>query len=426
MTAIKVTNLSKTFNISGKYERMRLADGILQLFGVKKTSVEKFYALNDISFQVNKGETFGIIGRNGSGKSTLLKILSEVTEPSKGEIEIWGKVASVLEVGIGFHPELTGRENIYLSGNLHNLNRKEIDLYYDEIVEFSGIEKFIETPIKHYSSGMFMRLAFSIVANFNADIFLFDEVFAVGDIPFQKKCMNKIKQLTEQGKTVLIVSHNVTDIAELCSSVICLDNGKIVNSGSIEVVKKYYEEVITGDVKINHAAALESSKTFINKTEEYFNINDQKHNSIRVKELYVSNESRKGATNFYTNDIISINIEYDKLDEGEYDIIFALTCINFTFLVTNMRQSNIYQTLSLEKGTYHAQMQIPANFFNESIIEIGLAIGNNKNELVFSKHDILMIKISCLPEQKEYLNNYQKYIGPLLPKYNWIVNRNSK
>jgi len=423
MTAIKVTNLSKAFNISGKYERMRLTDGILQLFGVKKTSVEKFYALNDISFQVEKGEAFGIIGRNGSGKSTLLKILSEVTEPSKGEIEIWGKVASVLEVGIGFHPELTGRENIYLSGNLHSLNRKEIDLYYDEIVEFSGIEKFIETPVKHYSSGMFMRLAFSIVANFNADIFLFDEVFAVGDISFQKKCMNKIKQLTEQGKTVLIVSHNITDIADLCSSVICLDNGKIINSGSTEVVKKYYEEAITKDAKVNQGSALDTSKVFINKTEEYFDAKAQEGNSIIVKKFYVKNESRQGASDFYTNDAISINIEYEKKDDEEFDIGFFMSSMNFMFFATTLKQSDNYNTQAKVKGTYHAQIQIPTNFFNETIIEVGLAIEDHKNELIFSKHDILMIKISFLPEQKEHFDKRQKYTGPLMPRYNWTINK---
>lgn len=198
------------------------------------------WALKDIFFEVKKGEALGIIGRNGAGKSTLLKVLSRITEPTTGRIQSRGTISSLLEVGTGFHPELTGRENIYLNATILGMKKKEVDDKYDEIVEFSGISKFIDTPVKRYSSGMRVRLAFSVAAHLDPDILIIDEVLAVGDAEFQKKCLRKMEDVSQEGRTVIFVSHNMPAINRLCDRAILIDQGSIVKSGpSTEVVSEY-------------------------------------------------------------------------------------------------------------------------------------------------------------------------------------------
>lgn len=207
---------------------------------VQGDEVEKFWALRDVSFEVKRGERVGIIGRNGAGKSTLLKILSRITEPSKGRIQITGKVASLLEVGTGFQSELTGRENIFLNGAILGMSRREIQSKFDEIVAFSEVERFLDTPVKRYSSGMYMRLAFAVAAHLEPDILIVDEVLAVGDAQFQKKCLSKMDEIGTEGRTVLFVSHNLTAIRNLCNSSIWLQDGQIYQAGpSIEVSESY-------------------------------------------------------------------------------------------------------------------------------------------------------------------------------------------
>ncbi len=198
-------------------------------------SNEKFYALDGVSFEVKKGEAVGIIGKNGAGKSTLLKLVTRITGPTKGTISLNGRVASMLEVGTGFHPELTGRENIYMNGAILGMSKHEIDEKIEEIIEFSEVRQFIDTPVKRYSSGMYVKLAFSVAAHLDADIVIMDEVLAVGDMAFQNKCLTKMRQSAEEeGKTVLYVSHNMNTIRQLCDRVIVLDKGKLIFDGSVE------------------------------------------------------------------------------------------------------------------------------------------------------------------------------------------------
>jgi lipopolysaccharide transport system ATP-binding protein len=199
--------------------------------GEKKPQPEEFWAIKDISFEVHKGDVVGIIGRNGAGKSTLLKILSRITEPTHGRVQIDGRVASLLEVGTGFHVELTGRENIFLNGAILGMNKAEIKRKFDEIVDFSGIEKFIDTPVKRFSSGMQVRLAFAVAAHLEPEILIVDEVLAVGDATFQKKCIGKMQNVSSGGRTVLFVSHNMAALASLCHRAVWLDNGRMVGEG---------------------------------------------------------------------------------------------------------------------------------------------------------------------------------------------------
>jgi len=201
---------------------------------------EEFWALKDVSFEVNQGECVGIIGRNGAGKSTLLKILSRITEPTSGYARLRGRVGCLLEVGTGFHPELTGRENIYLNGAILGMKRVEVARKFDEIVAFAEVEKFIDTPVKHYSSGMYMRLAFSVAAHLEPEILIVDEVLAVGDAEFQKKCLGKMGDVTREGRTVLFVSHNMAAVQNLCSSCIYLQQGRVEHHGDIAIATAQY------------------------------------------------------------------------------------------------------------------------------------------------------------------------------------------
>ncbi len=252
---IEIKNIGKRYNINhhrGGYVALRdvIMYALKSPFTFLKTKVKKiagidtkeeFWALKDINIDIKKGEIIGIIGPNGSGKSTLLKILSQITPPTRGEIKIQGKVGSLLEVGTGFHPELTGRENIFLNGAILGMGRQEVAKKFDRIVEFAGITQFLDTPVKYYSSGMYVRLAFSVAAHMEPDILIVDEVLAVGDAEFQQKCLGKMDEVTKQdGRTILFVSHNLEAIEKLCTRTILLKKGEVIKIGKTEDVIRYY------------------------------------------------------------------------------------------------------------------------------------------------------------------------------------------
>ena len=244
MRVIKVENLSKLYFLGDRHSDS-IRDAIMGLIRGSRLSREKrrMWALRDINFEVNDGESLGIIGANGAGKSTLLKILSRITKPTSGSVEIRGRIGSLLEVGTGFHNELSGRENIYLNGAILGMKRAEIEKRFDEIVAFSEVEKFLDTPVKHYSSGMYLRLAFSVAAHLDPEVLIVDEVLAVGDAAFQRKCLNKMRDVSEAGRTVLFVSHDMTAIARLCSRVLWLDDGRVQSIGEAQtVINEYLQE----------------------------------------------------------------------------------------------------------------------------------------------------------------------------------------
>ena len=246
--AIRVVNLGKRYRLGAQvdtYATLRdvLSRGVARLFGKSRAvaaSPEYIWALKDVSFEVPHGQVIGIIGRNGAGKSTLLKILSRVTEPTEGYAEIYGRVGSLLEVGTGFHPELTGRENIYLNGAILGMRREEIDRKFDQIVAFAELEKFIDTPVKRYSSGMYVRLAFAVAAHLEPEILVVDEVLAVGDAAFQRKSLGRMGEVAQEGRTVLFVSHNMSAILRLTQRAIVLDKGRIVFDGPTPEAVDYY------------------------------------------------------------------------------------------------------------------------------------------------------------------------------------------
>ncbi len=312
MSIIKVENLSKKYIIGhdrnagnacnyksfretlahstrGFYQRLR------HPFSPNKenTELEEFWALKDINFEIKQGERVGIIGRNGAGKSTLLKILSRITEPTTGKITINGRVASLLEVGTGFHPELTGRENIFLNGAVLGMSRMEIKKKFDEIVDFSGVKKFLDTPVKRYSSGMYVRLAFSVAAHLEPEILLVDEVLAVGDTDFQKKCLGKMEDISKEGRTVLFVSHNMVSISLICSKGIFLENGILNFEGNINYSIKHY---------------LNSNKEINNVWENSFINTNYKEAELKRVEIY-SKKNTKNAI-FTHREELNIAIYY--------------------------------------------------------------------------------------------------------------------
>jgi lipopolysaccharide transport system ATP-binding protein len=250
--AIRVRGLGKKYRIGGPQEQYHtFRDAIVN--SVKAPfrklaprsadqSTNEFWAIRDVSFDVHKGDVMGIIGRNGAGKSTLLKILSRITTPTEGEVDMYGRVGSLLEVGTGFHPELTGRDNIFLSGSILGMRKREIEEKFNEIVTFAEIQKFIDTPVKRYSSGMYVRLAFAVAAHLEPEILVVDEVLAVGDAGFQKKCLGKMDEVAKEGRTVLFVSHNMAAVQNLCVQGILMDKGKIVDGGDTQKVIKAYND----------------------------------------------------------------------------------------------------------------------------------------------------------------------------------------
>jgi lipopolysaccharide transport system ATP-binding protein len=266
--AIRVEKLSKLYKIgAAKYRhdtlRDQLAEGLRSLFrrngrlSSAGSHDDFIWALKDVSFEVKRGEVTGIIGRNGAGKSTLLKILSRITEPTTGSADIYGRVGSLLEVGTGFHGELTGRENIYLNAAILGMSKAEIDRKFDDIVDFSGVEKFIDTPVKRYSSGMFVRLAFAVAAHLEPEILIVDEVLAVGDAAFQKKCLRKMEDVARTGRTVLFVSHNMAAVEHLCHTGIMLQDGILSFSGSSKEAVDFYLRSVSGEEQISNSHSVD-------------------------------------------------------------------------------------------------------------------------------------------------------------------------
>ena len=307
---IKVENLSKRYQIGGLdagYVTFRetLAQAIVsplkRLRGKRPATTESFWALKDINFTVQQGEMVGLIGHNGAGKSTLLKVLSRITTPTIGRTEVYGRIGSLLEVGTGFHPDLTGRENVFLNGTILGIGRAEITRRFDEIIEFSGIEQFIDTPVKWYSSGMYLRLAFAVAAHLDTEVLIMDEVLAVGDTAFQQKCMDKMHEIREQGRTILFVSHSMSAVTRLCNRAILFDKGQMVKDGTaLQVVNEYMGESLK-----------------VSSRREWPVLEDAPGNEIvRLREVRVRDESGQTAETIDIRSPTGIEFTFDVLKPG--------------------------------------------------------------------------------------------------------------
>ncbi|MCX6754453.1 MAG: ABC transporter ATP-binding protein [Candidatus Nomurabacteria bacterium] len=409
---ITVKNIGKKYNINhqkGGYITLRdiITNAFKNPFSFLKTKTknilgietkEIFWALKDVNFEVMKGEVIGIIGRNGAGKSTLLKILSQITPPTTGEIRINGTVGSLLEVGTGFHPELTGRENIFLNGAILGMKKKDIAKKFDEIVKFADIEKFLDTPVKYYSSGMYVRLAFSVAAHMDTDILIIDEVLAVGDAEFQKKCLGKMEDITQkEGRTILFVSHDIKAIKQLCNKTIQIGNGQIINFGETEnVVEKYLS--ISNDITLEK---WENNKNEFNN--DYF----------KPEKFYISKEK---------NDELSINLEaiIDKIDNS-LTVGYALYSEDNTLLYWSYQIDGDNTDIpKLQIGRNIIKSIIPVEILNNGRYTIELIGGIHNKEWLFEPNKgnpTLTIEID-----RKFNTSHlwtKKRPGLLAPTINW-------
>lgn len=423
-TVIQVENLSKRYVIGHqKQERYStLRDAIAnsakslkhKIFNSNQKfedpSYEEFWALKDVSFEIKRGDRVGIIGRNGAGKSTLLKILSRITEPTSGRISIKGRVASLLEVGTGFHQELTGRENIFLNGAILGMSRAEIRKKFDEIVDFAEVENFLDTPVKHYSSGMYVRLAFAVAAHLEPEILIVDEVLAVGDIEFQKKCLGKMGDISQKSeKTVLFVSHNMSAIRRLCSRSILIDKGNIKSDGRTYKVLDNY-----------------------------------------LKEFFVSNQSLWIGQDRLGNNLFKLNIVKLRNSLGEYtssinisesafvDIFFTITekgaKIQFAITVTNSNDECVFSSLSnldtkyhnqpLDIGEYVSSCCIYGDLLNSGNYYISLNIGHETfNESIIVNNVLKFNAIDDGTLKGDYIGDFG---GDIRPKLKWQTQKIDK
>ena len=346
----------------------------------KKGNSDYVWALKDINFSVQQGEVLGIIGKNGAGKSTLLKILSRTTAPTVGEYKINGRVASLLEVGTGFHPDLTGRENVFLNGAILGMTKSEIKRSFDEIVDFSGVERYIDTPVKRYSSGMYVRLAFAVAAHLNPEILIVDEVLAVGDQEFQDKCLGKMKDVSSQGRTVLFVSHNMGAVKTLCSRAIILSQGRLIKSGATEkVINEYLTENYKSQPLIEwpeRSIAPGNSDFRIEKIELL-------NNNELSSEVDISKETRLRLT--YVNSTPNKRYQFSihLVDSNDNLILCSLNAPSACIT------EDIYFEKPYEAGKYVTEVVIPADFLNANKYHFNVIVSND----VFNTNEVFLEKI---------------------------------
>lgn len=410
---LEVKNVGKKYRIQSaedqRYKTLYEAVDIRKLFSKSKTILTKrdFWALDDVSFEVKEGDCVGIIGSNGAGKSTLLKVLSQITDPTRGHIGFNGRIASLLEVGTGFHPELTGRENIFLNGTILGMRRSEILKRFDEIVEFSGIEKFLDVPVKRYSSGMYVRLAFSVAAHLECEILVIDEVLSVGDAAFQKKCIGKMNEKANEGRTVLFVSHNLATIRSLCNRAILLDGGKLIlDSDTNSVLNKYLE--IQGNVvpQISWKAEDAPGNDFFRCA------------SIKIC------EGEGGHIGRAPNDQ-PIKVEI------EYDVLMDKTVMGLTLYVKNFEGEIIFGSINNHDEEWHGKPKalgrykstciIPANLLMDGVYSLSVNMWAGgytmnipiENAVSFEVYDTGSLR-------KDYFGGWG---GIIRPKLEWNTNK---
>jgi lipopolysaccharide transport system ATP-binding protein len=418
-TVIDVSKLSKSYQIGEFSSESFFGDLKSKLFNKNKSNslqynfIEKkedslVWSLKDVNFKVNEGEVLGIIGKNGAGKSTLLKLLSQITSPTSGEIKVNGNIASLLEVGTGFHPDLSGRDNIFLNGAILGMRNQEIKRKFDEIVSFSGVEKYIDTPVKRYSSGMYVRLAFAVAAHLNTQILIVDEVLAVGDADFQKKCLGKMGDVSkEEGKTILFVSHNIQAVRQLCTRCIMLEKGNLIGDGPTNAVIGQYLNLNTNkgyETKIAGQAIANGSLNFL---------------SIRVK-------NNAGST------ISSYEISKSYLFEINYEVLIE-TKVKFSFIISTEDGITVFGSLNNHEENYYGKIQtpgfyssvieIPGNFFNAGLYTVTLSTFMDyvintslENILTFETIDDGFLK-------KDYFGGFGGTVRPLLK---WTTNKNNE
>jgi homopolymeric O-antigen transport system ATP-binding protein len=368
MAAVRAIGLAKQYQIQGPQAYRTLRESLARSWRLPfrrragQGENEALWALDDVSFEIGNGEIVGIIGRNGAGKSTLLKILSRITTPTRGEAQLRGRVGALLEVGTGFHPELTGRENVFLSGAILGMKKAEMVRKFDAIVAFAGVERFLETQVKHYSSGMFTRLAFSVAAHLEPEILIVDEVLAVGDASFQRKCLGKMSEIGKEGRTVLFVSHNMTAVTRLCPRTILLDAGKILKDGpSHEVVGTYlHSDLGTTAAREWHDAAAAPG-----------------NHVVRLSGVRARTEDHQVSAAFDIRRPIAIEVDFVVLQEGHV-LVPNLHFFNeegtYMFAASEGGVGSPWHRRPRPIGAYRSTAWVPGNFLAEGTVVVGVAV----------------------------------------------------
>ncbi len=409
---IKVQGLSKQYQIGeqvGSYDTLRdtLVEAIRAPFRRVRSSNGQatdrtFWALRDVNFEMMPGEVLGVVGRNGAGKSTLLKILSRITEPTAGRVELFGRVASLLEVGTGFHAELSGRENIFLNGAILGMRKSEIERKFDEIVAFAEIERFIDTPVKRYSSGMYVRLAFAVAAHLEPEILIIDEVLAVGDTAFQKKCLGKISSVARQGRTVLFVSHNMIAVKAMCTRAILLQQGKLVDDGSpAHIVNNYL-----GAGRLSRAETLWPDPMDAPGT-----------SAFRLSGVRVRNAAGEITSDLNSNEWFTIEVEYTNLEAG--------CSLGATILVFNSDGIHVFSSLSnLEPqwhgkgfpvGRFRSSCRVPENLLPDGRFDVSVLVWGNSYTISHREDCVVEFEVHQAAETRgDYFGNWSGLVRPLL------------
>ena len=409
MTVIEAENISKRYiidhikgNAKGNTLSEVVTDNIKNLFSKKdedKVSHEDFWALKEVSFKIEQGDRVGIIGSNGAGKSTLLKVLSRITEPTEGKITIKGRVASLLEVGTGFHPELSGRENIFLNGAMLGMKREVIKQHFDAIVDFAGVEKFLDTPVKRYSSGMYVRLGFAISAHLEPEILIVDEVLAVGDAEFQRKCLGKMKDASTSGRTILFVSHNLTAVQGLCNKAMFLRKGQMIEMGETnQVLATYLSHV--------QKTALE---TWWLTPEEAPGNDNARLKSVKLIPEFIDNQKHIDVRTPF-----KIQLEFWNMMDGAN--------LNISLHLNSLTGECIFNigTISkwFEKGIIYAECEIPGNYLNDGSYSISFMVVKDTSTAVFNFEEALIFEIE---DHRVGTSWYGKWPGYVRPKIDFPI-----
>ena len=426
-TAISVKNISKQYKIGAAQQKFKYGmfrDVIMDTLttpvrlyralrgqGMRGTSgISMIWALDDVSFDLEEGKVLGIVGRNGAGKSTLLKILSRVTEPTKGTVTVRGRVGSLLEVGTGFHPELTGRENIYMNGAILGMKRAEIDSKFDEIVDFSEVSQFIDTPVKRYSSGMYLRLAFAVAAHLEPEILVVDEVLAVGDADFQRKCLGKMGDVAQQGRTVLFVSHNMSAILRLTEEAIVLKKGQLIKRAPTHEAVDFYLS----------SGMAESGQRVWDADEIPAASEPFRPVAIRIKD-------RSG------NVINTIRSTEPVTVEWEYQINAPITGLRVGMYLSTMRGEYVFTTFDTDDakqyeqfgarqaGRYISRCEIPADFFNEGRYSLGVNASTFGVKRYFMDENALSFNVDISGAPGMQWAEVRQ--GPVRPRLNWKIEK---
>ncbi len=399
--AIEVKHLWKQYRKGEKARYITLRDSLVQLpnklFRRKGINSDLFWVLRDINLTINPGEVVGLIGRNGAGKSTLLKILSRITSPTRGTAILRGRLGSLLEVGTGFHFELTGRENIYLYGAVLGMRRSEINQKFDEIVQFAEVDNFLDTPLKHYSSGMYLRLAFAVAAHLDIELLLVDEILAVGDVAFQRKSIKKMEEVAHEGKTVIFVSHNMSTVSSVCERVVLLEGGKITADGSSETVIRQY-------LKTSQSSQLSSAS------------------DLEITKVVFHNYQSKAVHSFFPGENIKVQLHYQtkKTIEQPHFIVSVMSQGKPVCTANMLFDNNFPDSLS-GKGIIGLAFEHP-NLL-PGVYEVGIrVVGKNKLETLFLSPNYASFSIDVSSKIKNTINNRLiglRHSGQVLVPYRW-------